>query len=435
MRVPHVVIVGGGFGGLAAAKALSSHPVKVTLLDRRNHHLFQPLLYQVATASLAPTDIAEPIRGALAKHRNVQVRMAEVRSIDPDQKCVRFMGTNGEESLAYDYLVLATGVRHSYFGNPQWEDHAPGLKSVGDALNIRRRMLMAFEKAEWEQDPVERQRLLTFVVVGGGPTGVELAGAVAEIAMKTLRSDFRNIDTQDTRVVLVEAADSLLTSFHPKLRLKALKQLQALGVEVRFGAPVSEINTSGVQVGEDFVGAETVLWAAGVEAGPLARSLGGEASVKTDRAGRIEVQPDCSVDTHPELFVIGDAAKFVEDGRQVPGLAPAAIQMGKHVAKVIASDSAGKQRPSFSYLDKGSMATIGRNKAILEAGRVRMSGRFAWLAWVGVHLVTLINFRSRTSVMAKWAWAWLWWDRGGRLVWDVEEGAPEQGDGERRGAA
>ncbi|MFT5587279.1 MAG: NADH dehydrogenase, partial [Cognaticolwellia sp.] len=335
MRVPHVVIVGGGFGGLAAAKALSQFPVKVTLLDRRNHHLFQPLLYQVATASLAPTDIAEPIRGALSKHRNVQVRLAEVRSIDPDQKCVRFMGTNGEEDLPYDYLVLATGVRHSYFGNPQWEAHAPGLKSVGDALNIRRRMLMAFERAEWEEDADERRRLLTFVVVGGGPTGVELAGAVAEIALKTLRSDFRNIDTQSTRVVLVEAADSLLTSFHPTLRDKALKQLQALGVEVRFGEPVSEINTTGVQIGEAFIGAETVLWAAGVEAGPLARSLGGKGAIQTDRAGRVEVQPDCSVGTHPDLFVIGDAAKFVEDGKQVPGLAPAAIQMGRHVAKAI----------------------------------------------------------------------------------------------------
>lgn len=430
MRVPHVVIVGGGFGGLAAAKALSPHPVKVTLLDRRNHHLFQPLLYQVATASLAPTDIAEPIRGALSKHRNVQVRMAEVRSVDPTRKCVRFVGTNGEEDLAYDYLILATGVRHSYFGNAQWEEHAPGLKSVGDALNIRRRMLMAFEKAEWEQDPEERKRLLTFVVVGGGPTGVELAGAVAEIALKTLRSDFRNIDTKATRVVLVEAADSLLTSFHPSLRDKALKQLSALGVEVRFGDPVSDVSAEGVQVGEDFIGAETVLWAAGVEAGPLARSM-----PKTDRAGRVEVQSDCSVDTHPELFVIGDAAKFVEDGKQVPGLAPAAIQMGQHVAQVIAADTAGQQRPNFSYFDKGSMATIGRNKAILEAGRVRMSGRFAWMAWVAVHLVTLINFRSRTSVLAKWAWAWLWWDRGGRLVWDVEEGAPEQVDGERKGAA
>lgn len=430
MRVPHVVIVGGGFGGLAAAKALSSHPVKVTLLDRRNHHLFQPLLYQVATASLAPTDIAEPIRAALSKHRNVQVRMAEVRSVDPHDKCVRFVGTHGEQALSYDYLILATGVRHSYFGNPHWEEHAPGLKSVGDALNIRRRMLMAFEKAEWEQDPAERERLLTFVVVGGGPTGVELAGAVAEIALKTLRSDFRNIDTKDTRVVLVEAAGSLLTSFHPNLQAKALKQLSELGVEVRFGEPVSEVSASGVQIGAEVIAAQTVLWAAGVEAGPLARSM-----PETDRAGRVEVKPDCSVAAHPELFVIGDAAKFVEDGKQVPGLAPAAIQMGQHVAKVIAADLANQDRPSFSYFDKGSMATIGRNKAILEAGRVRMSGRFAWLAWVGVHLVTLINFRSRTSVLAKWAWAWLWWDRGGRLVWDVEEGAPEQVDGEEKGAA
>ncbi|MED5369845.1 MAG: NAD(P)/FAD-dependent oxidoreductase [Myxococcota bacterium] len=434
MHTPHLVIIGGGFGGLATAQALASTKLRVTLVDRRNHHLFQPLLYQVATASLAPTDISVPIRAVLSKEQQVSVRLGEVESIDPQARKVHLRGQTGQDTLDYDYLVVATGVRHAYFGHPEWSEDAPGLKTVADALEIRRRVLTAFEQAEWEQDPKARERLLTFVVVGGGPTGVELAGALAEISVNTLRKDFRNIDTRQARVLLVEAGPSLLGAFDPELQEEAKTELSALGVELRFGTPVTQVTSAGVRIGEDMLPAATVLWAAGVSAGALLEPLG-----ERDRAGRVMVAPDCSVPEHPNVFVIGDAAHLKQaDGVVVPGLAPAAVQMGRHAARCIEADLAGKERRAFAYRDKGSMATIGRNKAVLQSGKVRMSGRLAWLAWVFVHLWELVNFRDRVSVFLKWAWAWWTWDRAGRLLWDPHEGeAPQRtpDQDQHRGAA
>ncbi len=428
----HVVVLGGGFAGLQAARRVAADPgVRVTLVDRRNHHLFQPLLYQVATASLAPSDIAEPIRSTVARFPNITVRLAEASSIDKDQQRVRLTGVPGTDSkpgwLPYDYLVIALGVQTSWFGKQAWKEAAPGLKTLRDALEIRRRMLMAFERAEFAESDEERRRLLTFVVVGGGPTGVELAGAISEIALTTFRDDFRNFDTRDARVLLVEAADGVLGTYPEDLQDKALEQLRDLGVEVRLSSPVQNVDETGVDLEDERIDTENVIWAAGVKAPEITQTL----DVELDRMGRIIVAEDCSVPGHPEIFAIGDIAHFEEppeeegaDPSVLPGVAPVALAMGAHVANMILADRAGSPRRRFTYFDKGQMATIGRRRAILQSGRLKMSGLFAWLAWVFVHLMVLVTFRNRLLVFIKWAWAWLTYERASRLIWQTEAPPP-----------
>ena len=413
---PHVVIVGGGFGGLAAARALGKADVNVTLLDRRNHHLFQPLLYQVATAALNPSDIAYPIRGVLAKQSNARVLLAEVTSIDVAGK--RVVLDRGE--LGYDYLIVATGATHSYFGK-DWSQRAPGLKPSEDALEIRRRVFLAYEAAEREAAPEIQRDWLTFVVVGAGPTGVELAGALGEIGLHTLAHDFRSIDPTRVRVLLLEGRDRVLPTYAPKLSEAARRSLERRRVEVRTSTFVTGIEPDGVTLeikdGDgkrtERIGARTVLWAAGVQASSLGKSLG----APLDRMGRVEVLPDLSIPGHPEVFVVGDLAHMISDGKDVPGVAQGALQGGQHVAKIIRSELAGKpQRPAFRYWDKGSMATIGRSSAVVETGRVAISGFFAWLMWWVVHILFLIGFRSRIVVIFSWAWSWLTFQRGARLI-------------------
>ncbi len=411
----HVVIIGGGFGGLAAARALAGAPVNVTLLDRRNHHLFQPLLYQVATAALNPSDIAYPIRAVLARQRNVRVLLAEARSIDVAKRHVVL----DDGALDYDYLVVATGATHSYFGK-DWGQLAPGLKSIEDALEIRRRVFLAYEAAERESDPVAQREWLTFVVVGGGPTGVELAGALGEIGLHTLAHDFRSIDPTQVRVVLFEAGDRVLAAYPPKLSEAGKKSLEKRQVEVRLKTMVTAIDPGGVTVKsgetEDRVGSRTVLWAAGVQASAIAADLG----VPRDRAGRVEVTPDLSIPGHPEIFVIGDLARMVSDGVQVPGVAQGALQGGKHVGKIIAAEARGSRtpdkRPAFRYHDKGNMATIGRASAVVATKRFSLSGYLAWLLWWAVHIMFLVGFKNRLLVMFSWAWNWLTFKRGARLI-------------------
>jgi len=410
---PHVVIVGGGFAGIAAAQSLKRANVRITLVDRRNHHLFQPLLYQVATAALAPADIAEPIRAILSKQKNAKVVLGEASSVEPDAKRIRV----AEQWLDYDWLILAAGARHAYFGNPEWEEHAPGLKTIGDALEIRRRILLAYERAEWETDPTERDRLMTFVVVGGGATGVEVAGAIADISRLTLRRDFRNINTEQTRVVLVEGSNNVLGAYDDPLPVKACKQLQSLGVEVRFESLVTGVDAHGVTLADGWrIEAATVIWAAGVQGS----SVGADAGWERHRSGRVPVQPDLTVPGHDNVFVIGDQALVDGPDGPVPGVAPAALQMGKHAGAVIRAALAGKDRPAFRYTDRGSMATIGRARAIAQTGPFKLSGFIAWLAWVFIHILFLITFRNRVVVMLKWAWAWLMADRSSRLVWETE---------------
>ncbi len=408
---PHVVIVGGGFAGLYCARKLRRAPVRVTVIDRRNFHLFQPLLYQIATASLSPADIATPIRTVLRRQRNAQVWMGEVVDVDRESREVRL--ADGV-SVGYDYLVLATGATHAYFGHDEWAEHAPGLKTVDDAIEIRRRFLLAFEEAEREADPASRSRQLTFVIVGAGPTGVELAGAMAEIARRVLPSDFRAIDTSAARILLLEGADRVLPPYPPELSRKAKRQLEALGVEVRTGAMVTQVADGFVVVGdEECIEAENVFWAAGVSASSLGARLG----VETDRAGRVPVQPDLSVNGDPNVFVVGDLASVrKEDGSPVPGVAPAAIQMGKHVARTIGRDLAGRPRNPFQYVDKGDLATIGRAAAVAHLGPLKLSGFVAWILWVVVHILYLIGFRNRVLVMLQWAWAYLTYQRGIRLI-------------------
>lgn len=420
MPRPRVVILGGGFAGLATAQALDGADLDVVVVDRRNHHLFQPLLYQVATASLAPSDIAEPIRHILARQANASVRMATAVAIDLPAQEVHL---EGGDRVAYDHLVVAAGARHSYFGNDAWADHAPGLKTIGDALEIRRRVLSAFEAAEWCDDPEERRALTTFVVVGAGPTGVELAGALAEIAMRTLRRDFRRVDTTQARVVLVEGSHAVLPPYPEVLQGRARQQLEGLGVEVRLDTKVTGIDAEGVDLGDERLEARTVLWAAGVEGAPVGATLG----VPMTRNGQIEVQPDLSVPGHPEVFVIGDLARVPQpDGSVVPGVAPAAQQMGRFVGATLRDDLAGRPRGAFRYVDKGSMATIGRSRAVMDALGMKLGGFPAWLAWVLVHLLFLVTFRNRVLVFTKWAWAWFTWERASRLVWQGE-GHPSQG--------
>ncbi len=416
---PRVLIIGGGFAGISAAKALKRAPVDVTVVDRRNHHLFQPLLYQVATAALAPADIAEPIRTVLRKQANAKVVLGSVQSVDAGHKRIQV----NDAWLDFDWLIIAAGVRHSYFGHPEWEEHAPGLKTIGDALEIRRRILMAFEKAEWCEDADERQRLMTFVVVGGGATGVEVAGAIADIARLTLAKDFRNIDTTKARVVLVEGGSQVLGVYPAPLPERANTQLSSLGVEIQLNTSVTGVDEQGVQLGEDKrIESATVVWAAGVQGS----SVGADAGFERHRNGRIPVNADLSVPGHDHIFVAGDQAVVMgADGTPVPGVAPAAMQMGKHVAAMIIGSLKGKKRTPFRYTDRGQMATIGRARAIAATGPLKLSGFVAWLAWVFIHVLFLITFRNRVVVMLKWAWSWVLFDSSSRLVWETEPSAHE----------
>ncbi len=407
---PHVVIIGGGFGGLYAARTLRRAPVRLTLVDRRNHHLFQPLLYQVATADLNPSDIAAPIRRILRKQANATVLLAEVTAIDAPSRRITL---DDGESIAYDYLIVATGATHSYFGQDEWARHAPGLKTIEDALEIRRRVLYAFEAAEREDDEAARRAWLNFVVVGGGPTGVELAGAIADLARRSLVRDFRKIDPSIAHVVLVEAADRILGAFSPELSEKAKLQLEGLGVEVRLKAKVTAIDDHGVTLGPDRLAARTVLWGAGVQASPLARSLG----APLDRAGRVKVNRDLTIPDHPEVTVIGDLAAVEQDGgKPVPGVAPAAMQGGRHAARNIERAIAGRPLEPFRYVDKGSLATIGRAAAVADFGKVKLTGLLAWLAWLFIHVLFLIGFRNRFGVLMSWGYAYLMAHKGAALI-------------------
>jgi NADH dehydrogenase len=404
-----VVILGGGFGGLKVAESLARLPVQITLVDRKNHHTFQPLLYQVATAGLSPADIAAPIREILARHDNIEVLLGEVLGFDLGHRIVKL---NGFE-LAYDYLVVAMGATHAYFGHDEWEPLAPGLKTVEDALEIRRRVLLAFEIAERHAATTGQQPPLSFVVVGGGPTGVELAGTLAEIARKSLAEDFRNIDPGKTRIVLLEAGSSLLSAYPEDLRHSAERQLERLGVEVHLNSAVTNVRSGEIHVGNEAMHASVVLWAAGVAASPLGRALGGP----VDRAGRVLVEADLSLPSHPNVFVIGDLASLKHaDGTQLPGVAAVAIQQGRWVTRQIGGDLAGNARAPFRYVDKGSLATIGRAAAVAQFGRVHVSGFFAWLSWLFIHIFFLIGFRNRIIVMIQWAWSYFTYDRSARLI-------------------
>jgi NADH dehydrogenase len=409
-REPHIVILGGGFGGLYTARHLRKAKARVTLVDRRNHHLFQPLLYQVATAALNPSDIAYPIRAVLAKQANAEVILGDVQSIDATAKRVIL----ADGAIDYDYLVVATGATHSYFGHPEWEPFAPGLKTIEDALEIRRRVLLAFEAAERETDAVKQAAWLTFVIVGAGPTGAELAGALSEIARQTMLRDFRRIHPSSARVILVEGLEYVLPTYSHKLSESARRQLQELGVEVITGAIVTSVDAHRVKIGDREIGTRTVLWAAGVQASSLARSLG----VPLDRAGRVQVNPDLSIPGHDDVFVIGDLAAVKRpDGSLVPGVAPAAIQEGTFVGKMLTRLSRGDTtRSVFHYRDKGSLATIGRAAAIAQFPGFSLTGFPAWFAWLAVHIFFLIGFRNRVLVMLQWAWAYVTYQRGARLI-------------------
>ena len=408
-REPQIVIVGAGFGGLRAAQRLRHAKARVTVLDRRNHHLFQPLLYQVATAGLNPSDIAAPIRRILRRQANTTVLLAEVTGIDLAARQVKL----AEGEVAYDFLILAAGATDNYFGHDAWAPHAPGLKSLDDAVEIRTRVLLAFEAAERAADDAERAQWLTFVVIGGGPTGVELAGALSEIARHTLARDFRRFDPRQARVVLLEGGPRVLGAYSEASSASAQRQLERLGVTVRTGAMVADIDATGVRVGDERITARTVLWAAGVRAVPLARTLG----VPLDRAGRVLVERDLSVPGHPGAFVIGDLCSFTQsDGKPVPGVAPAAMQEGDHAADNVLRLLDGKPTEAFVYRDKGSLATIGRAAAVAEIGWFRLSGLLAWLAWLGIHIFFLIGFRNRALVLFEWSWAYLTYQRGARLI-------------------
>jgi NADH dehydrogenase len=406
--LPRVVIIGGGFAGLNAARELARAPVRVTLLDRRNHHLFQPLLYQVATAALNPSDIAVPIRRILRNQLNAEVLLAEARTVDLDRKLIEL----DEGTLSYDYLIVATGSRHSYFGHDEWSAFAPGLKSIRDALDIRRRILTAFELAERETDPRVRTAYLTFVIVGGGPTGVELSGALCEIAQHALARDFRHINPAQARVILLEGSPRVLQSYPPELSEKAQRQLEHLGVEVHASRRVTAIDTEGVAIGSERIEARTVVWAAGVAGSGLGRNLG----AMLNRVGRVEVAADLSIPGHSEAFVAGDLAGIAQDGAPVPAVAPAAMQEGRHAARNVIRTLGGKPTLPFRYVNKGSLATIGRSAAVADLGRVRLSGLPAWLAWLGLHLLFLVGFRNRLIVLFEWAWSFVSYDRGARLI-------------------
>jgi NADH:ubiquinone reductase (H+-translocating) len=406
---PNVVIIGGGFGGLTAARQFSHADVDVTLIDRTNHHLFQPLLYQVATAVLAPSDITVPIRWVLRRQRNTTVLMAEAREIDVDRRVVYLDDERRE--LSYDYLIVAAGARHSYFGHDDWEDVAPGLKSISDAYEMRRRFLMSFELAEKTEDATIRREYQTFVIVGGGPTGVELAGMIPDTARGFCR-DFRRIVPTDTKVILVEGGKRLLPAFPEELSARAKQDLESLGVEVRLNSVVTRVEPDGVFIGDERIPTRTVFWAAGNAASPLGRQLG----APVDRAGRVQVSPDLSVPGHPEVFVVGDLAAFVDRGTPVPGVAPAANQMGEHAAKQILATLRGDAREPFEYFNKGDLATIGRHRAVARFGRFQVKGYIAWWVWLFVHLMYLVGFRNRLSVLLQWAYAYFTYQRGVRLI-------------------
>jgi NADH:ubiquinone reductase (H+-translocating) len=429
--IPHIVIVGGGFAGLWATRALARDDVRITLIDRRNHHLFQPLLYQVATAGLSAPDIAAPLRHILRRQRNVEVRMGEVVAIDAAAKSVSL---REGEVLRYDFLLLASGATHAYFGHDDWAAHAPGLKTLDDALAIRRRLLLAFERAEAAESAEERAAWLHFAVVGGGPTGVELAGTLAEIARHTLRDEFRRIDPAEAQVRLIEAGPRVLSTFPESLSARARTQLEALGVDVVTGTPVQAIDADGYVLGDAFVRARTVVWAAGVAASPLGALL----DAPRDRAGRVQVDADLSVPGHPDIFVAGDLASVQQDGRPVPGVAPAAKQMGAHVAEVIrarlrggarnavAEDTTSASMP-FRYRDFGNLATIGRMAAVVHFGKLKLSGVLAWWFWLFIHIFFLIGFRNRLIVMINWAWAYWSYQRHARIILGGDEGAKTAG--------
>ena len=408
-RIPRVVIVGAGFGGLSAAKGLAGAACEITLIDRHNYHLFQPLLYQVATAGLSPADIAAPIRGIVGAQRNITVALAAVSGVDTVRSEVIAEGRR----ISFDFLVLATGAQHAYFGRDDWAFYAPGLKTIDDATYLRRRILLAFERAEAEPDPVERQRLLNFVIVGGGPTGVEMAGAIAELANRAIASDFHNIDPRSTRVILVEAGQRLLKTFDPSLSVLALQSLQQLGVEVRLGAVVTGCSCAAVFLGDERIETRTIMWAAGVKASPAGAWLG----VDTDRVGRVRVGADLSVPGHPNIFVIGDTALATGvDGEPLPGVAPVAKQQGKYVADVLRARMKARPTEPFRYRNNGSMATIGRKSAVAEFGGIKLSGFSAWLLWCLVHVYFLIGFRNRFSVALNWSWNYITFQRGSRLI-------------------
>jgi NADH:ubiquinone reductase (H+-translocating) len=406
---PKVVIIGGGFGGLYAARALKHAPVDVTVLDRTNHHLFQPLLYQVATATLAPTDIIAPIRWLLRKQRNTRVLMAEVTGIDVERRTITY---DDGAVLPYDYLIVASGSRHSYFGHPEWEKTAPGLKSIDDAIVMRQRFLLAFERAEKAVSDEERRRLLTFVVVGGGPTGVELAGMLPLIARRTLPTEFRDIDTNQARVILLEGGPRVLPTFSENLSGHAKRELEELGVEVRTGAIVTKLERGAVFIGDERIESETILWAAGNESSPLGRFL----KAPLDRAGRVRVNPDLSVPGHPEVFVTGDLAEMFTDGKRVPGVAPAAMQSGPHAAHNILRLIEGRTTTPFRYRNKGDLATIGRHRAIAQLPTFEMWGKPAWWFWLFLHIMYLAGFRNRLSVLIEWGYSYFTYQRGARLI-------------------
>lgn len=415
---PRVVIIGGGFGGIAAAKKLKRAKVDITLIDRTNHFTFQPLLYQVATAALAPSDITAPIRWILRRQKNTEVLMAEVREIDPARRVVRIDDELRE--VPYDYLIVATGSRHAYFDHDEWEPYAPGLKTIEDATEIRRRFLLAFELAEKSDHEREQQEYMTFVVVGGGPTGVELSGAFPFIAKKALAPDFRRIDTRKTRVVLIEAGPRILPTFPEDLASHATQDLKDLGVEVRVNSPVTGVEADGVSIEGEKIYARTVFWAAGNNASPLGGLLGGP----RDRAGRIQVNPDLSVPGHPEIFVVGDLVALVQDGRLVPGVGPAAIQEGTSAGGNILRELRHQLRKNFRYRNKGDLATIGRSRAIADLGWIRFSGRLAWFFWLFVHIMYLVGFRNRANVLLEWAYDYFTYQHGARLITDVERYKP-----------
>lgn len=409
-----VIIVGGGFAGLKAARALGDKKdVSVTVIDRRNHHLFQPLLYQVATAGLSPADISAPIRGVLSKYQNISVLLGNVSDVDlTNQKA-----SIADKTLEYDYLILACGAKHSYFAHPEWEENAPGLKTLEQATEIRRRLLIAFEMAEKENDFEKQKQHLTFVIVGAGPTGVELAGAIAEISRHTLASDFRHIDPSRTRVLLIEAGPRILTSFDAELSKKAARDLEDLGVQIWTHTRVTEIKADSAVLGDEIVKASTILWAAGVQPSSLNKILG----APLDRSGRVIVEKDLSLPGHREVFVLGDQACFsTEDGNSLPGLASVAMQQGEHVAQEILEELQGEPRREFRYLDKGQMATIGRRKAIAQIRNLKFSGFFAWILWLFIHVYYLIGFKNKFFVIWQWAYSYLTFKRGARLIVDKE---------------
>jgi NADH:ubiquinone reductase (H+-translocating) len=414
---PHIVVIGAGFGGLTFCKDFPAGRARITVIDRTNHHLFQPLLYQVATAGLSIPDIAQPIRSILSDRSDITVLLDEVQSVDLEKRVVQ--GLNGP--IHYDHLVVAVGARTGYFGRPDWEQFAPGLKTIDDAVRLRRQILLAIEQAELTKDEAERKRLMTAVVVGGGPTGVELAGALAELYRHTLVDDFRRIDPHLGRVILVEAGPRILGTFPPESSETGLQQLEELGVEVRLGTRVVDIREGVVELVGETIESANILWGAGVNAAPLAAVFG----VETDRAGRLKVRPDLSLPGHPEVFAIGDVVSLVDPkGQVVPGVAPAAMQMGKHVAQTLAAEIAGQRKPdrreAFVYLDKGSMATVGRSKAVAVFAGIQMSGFIAWMAWLLVHLLFVVGLRGKVSVVLSWAYSWFTYNRSSRVIYGTD---------------